>query len=301
MDLAPYTSARIGGPADVLLEVHSKEELVDSVRYLWDRHVAFRILGGGSNVLIADRGVRSVVILNRAREVHFSEDADTPVVVAQSGASLGVISRRAVERGLSGLEWAATIPGTIGGAIVGNAGAHGGDVAGSLILAEILQQDTAQIENFSAEQMDYEYRSSMLKVNPGTGVVLSGTFGLEKASRESTRQRMHGYVQQRKNTQPHGASWGSMFKNPPGDAAGRLIEMAGLKGLRRGDAEISLKHANFFINHGKASASEVAMLILEVQEQVLEKFEIELELEVEMIGDWGYGDGTENVKEKGLN
>lgn len=283
--LAAHTSARIGGPADFLLVVRSSDELEQTVRALWQLAAPFRLLGGGSNVLVADAGVREVVVLNQARNVRFDEGQAAPEVRAESGASLGTVARRAVEKGLSGLEWGVTVPGTIGGAVVGNAGAHGGDTAGSLKMAEILQRD-GHVEPWPAERLEYGYRTSWLKRHPGEAAVLAATFRLERSTPGATRTRAAEHTAQRKATQPPGASMGSMFKNPPGDAAGRLIEAAGLKGARQGEAEISPRHANFFVNRGGASAADVWALIELAREKVAEQFAVRLELEVELIGDW---------------
>lgn len=285
VSLAPYTSARIGGAADVLIEVRSAVELAEAVRGLWKRGLAFRMLGGGSNVLVADAGVREVVLLNRARSKRFEQADSGPLVWAESGASLGTIARQAAERGWSGMEWAAGVPGTLGGAIVGNAGAHGGDMAGSLIMAEILQQDGRQ-ESWPVERLDYGYRSSVLKRNPGP-VVLAGTLRLAPSTQEACKERMREFSAQRERTQPPGASMGSMFKNPAGDYAGRLLDEAGLKGLRIGKASISSKHANFFMNEGSASAQDVLSLIEAARQRVKDEFGVTLELEIELVGDWG--------------
>jgi len=283
--LAPFTSSRIGGPADFLLDVRTRDELRQAFEILWAHEAQAFVLGGGSNVLVADRGVRGVVVLNHARKVVFTDDPPRPKAWAESGASLGSLARRTVERGWAGLEWATTVPGTVGGAVFGNAGAHGGDTAGSLELAEILQRSKGQAE-WPAKDLAYDYRTSWLKRHPGQGVVLSATFGLAESSVEATRERMQAFVAHRKTTQPAGASWGSMFKNPPQDFAGRLIEAAGLKGLREGDAEISLQHANFFVNHGQATAEDVWRLLSTAQRRVEEAFNVRLQMEIERIGDW---------------
>ncbi len=279
--LARNTAARIGGPAEFLLTVHSAAELAGAAEKLWELEIEFRLLGGGSNVLVADHGMSGVVILNQAKEVKFAERH----AWAESGASIGSIARRAVEKGLSGLEWAATVPGTVGGAIVGNAGAHGGDTAGSLDHADVLHRHDGR-GAWDVERLEFDYRSSWLKRNPGQAIVLAGRFGLEPSDPASVRSTVEEYVEYRQQTQPTGASIGSMFKNPGGDHAGRLIEAAGLKGERRGEAEISSKHANFFINHGGATAADVYALIELAQQRVAEKFDVELELEIELLGDW---------------
>ncbi|MGD8760268.1 MAG: UDP-N-acetylmuramate dehydrogenase, partial [Anaerolineales bacterium] len=279
--LAPFTSARIGGPADYLLEVRSEDQLAEALRQLWEWQLPVRVLGGGSNVLVADAGFRGVVVLNKARAVRFEEPENGPRVWAESGASLGVVARRSVDRGWAGLEWAAGIPGTIGGAVVGNAGAHGSDVASCLEMANILQLD-GSVEPWGTDRLLFAYRDSWLKRNPGQAVVLSATFGLERSSKEKTKAAMEKIAAHRKRTQPRGASWGSMFKNPPGDFAGRLIEAAGLKGMQQGQAQISQKHANFFLNLGGATADDAWKLIQIARRSVAEKFGVILELEVEL-------------------
>lgn len=283
--LSRFTSARIGGPADYLLLVRSSRELSQAAGLLWESGLPFRILGAGSNVLVADAGYRGVILINQAREVRFEEGEDGPRVWSESGASFGGIGRRSVERGWSGLEWTASIPGTVGGAVVGNSGAHGGEVADVLKVAEILQRD-GSIEAWPVERLEYGYRTSWFKSHPGEAVVLSATFRLEESSVRQTAAKMAAFVEYRQETQPPGASWGSMFKNPPDDYAGRLIEACGLKGFRQGEAEISHVHANFFINRGRARSTDVMALIEKARQAVAEKFGVELELEVERFGDW---------------
>jgi len=283
--LAPYTSARIGGPADFLVEVRSAGALEAAVRLLWESATPFLILGGGSNALISDRGVRGVVLLNRARAVRFEAEAESPSVWAESGAMLGTIARLAAERGLAGLEWAATVPGTLGGAIVGNAGAYGGDIAGCLMMAEILQHNGLR-ESWRVERLDYGYRTSALKGHGGRFAVLAGCLRLEPSTPEACRAKMQELAERREASQPGGASMGSMFKNPPGDSAGRLIEAVGLKGSRVGGARISEKHANFFLNEGTGTAADVLSLVRTAQEKVAERFGVRLDLEIELLGDW---------------
>lgn len=283
--LARFTSARIGGPADLLILARSADELAEAAMLIWESGVPMRVLGGGSNVLVADAGVRGAVILNQARAVTFQVEAGSPSVHAESGASLGSVARRAVDKGLAGMEWAATVPGTVGGAVVGNAGAHGGDVAGILETAEILQRN-GSVARWPADQLDYGYRDSRFKRSPGQAVVLSADFRLARSTAEATRAKTAEYMAHRQATQPPGASWGSMFKNPAGDRAGRLIEAAGLKGAREGGVEISTLHGNFFINRGRATAAQAWALIARVRAGVEATSGIRLELEVELVGDW---------------
>lgn len=281
--LAPYTSARIGGAADALLTVKSLEELGRAVGFLWEKGLPFFLLGGGSNILVSDRGVREVVILNKAKDLRFQE-SESPQVWAESGAGFGQLAHRAAARGLSGMEWAATVPGTVGGAVYGNAGAFGGDVAHSLVSAEVLTQ--AGRETWAVEQMGYGYRTSRLKRMEEKAVVLAARFSLHSATKEAVSAKIAQLSARRKETQPPGASMGSMFKNPEGDYAGRLIEAAGLKGRRIGSAEISPVHGNFFLNHDNTRAGDVRALIRLARETVEEKTGVRLELEIELIGEW---------------
>jgi len=281
--LAPYTSARIGGPADVLIAVTSADELAETVFQLWEMDIPYVMLGGGSNVLVSDRGVRTLVVLNRAKDVRF-EKGSKPKVRAEAGVVIANLARRAASHGLAGLEWAAAVPGTVGGAVYGNAGAFGGDMAGNLILAELLTENGREF--WPVEKMEYGYRTSVLKQQNLKVVVLSAELRLEHSTKEAVSVKISEFSERRKATQPPGASMGSMFKNPPGDFAGRLIESAGLKGTRIGTAEISPVHANFFINHGQTKAEDVRALVSLAQKTVAEKFGIDLELEIELIGEW---------------
>ncbi len=283
VSLAPYTSARIGGPADVMVTVKSADELAEAVTTLNALGLKFILLGGGSNVLVSDQGVREVVVLNRAKEIRF-DHGDQPKVWAEAGATFSQVSQRAASKGLSGLEWAATIPGSVGGAVYGNAGAFGSDVAHDLISAELLTEQGRA--DWPVEKLGYGYRTSILKRGDVQGIVISAQFRLKNATKEAVSVKIKEFSARRKASQPSGASMGSMFKNPAGDSAGRLIEAAGLKGTRLGNAEISTVHANFFINHGETRASDIRALIELAQKTIEEKFNVKLELEIELVGDW---------------
>ena len=284
VSLAPYTSARIGGLADVLLTADTAAELARIVKLLWKHEMPFTLLGGGSNVLVSDRGVRGVVVLNRAKGVKFNLDDDQPSVTVESGVIFSNLANRCASKGLAGLEWAATVPGTVGGAVYGNAGAFGGDMAGNLISTELLTEN--EKVTFTVEQMGYGNRTSVLKRGEVKAIVLSAELALKNSTKEDATVKIQQFSAHRKATQPPGASMGSMFKNPPGDYAGRLIELAGLKGTRIGNAEISPLHGNFFINHENTKAEDIRALIELVQKTVKEKEGVELELEVELIGEW---------------
>jgi UDP-N-acetylmuramate dehydrogenase len=296
--LARYTTARIGGPADVLVEATSAEDLKDIVMAARQSGVPVTILGGGANVLVSDAGLRGFVIINRARRIEFREHDQ---VWCECGTVLPTLARECVAHGLAGLEWAVGVPGTVGGAVVGNAGAHGRDVAADLHSATILNADNT-VSEWSKEALAFEYRSSKIKrearsrkLAAGSAddalssthyVVLAATFQLTPADPIELSKKADEFNEYRRRTQPPGASMGSMFKNPPGTAAGKLLDQCGLKGTRVGDAEISTVHANFFVNHGQATASDVKALIDLAQRRVKEKFGIELELEIELLGEW---------------
>ena len=283
--LANYTTTRTGGPADALLPVNSLDELAQAVECLWRLEIPFFVLGSGSNVLVSDQGVRGVVVLNRARTVKIDTHHTPPTVWAELGANLGTIARQAALRGLAGLEWAATIPGTVGGAVYGNAGAHGVDMQASLVLAEILHHENGR-ETWPVERLAYQYRSSSLKREHIQVVILAARLKVSPGDQLEIQQKMDEFSTYRRQTQPPGATLGSMFKNPPGDYAGRLIDAAGLKGKRIGEAEISQLHANFFINQGHATASDIHKLIRLTQNTVAQKLKIQLELEIELIGEF---------------
>ena len=217
---------------------------------------------------------------------------------------LSNLAHRCAALGYAGLEWAANVPGTVGGAVYGNAGAFGSDIAHNLKRAEILTP--TGVEWWTVEQLEFGYRSSLLKqmqlyphtnggaipgrtpaiVVQGKAVILSAEFFLSTGSKEQIQGKIDEFTSKRKASQPAGASMGSMFKNPIGDFAGRLIESAGLKGTRIGNAEISSVHANFMINHGQTRAEDVRALIKLAQNSVKEKFGVNLELEIEIIGEW---------------
>jgi UDP-N-acetylmuramate dehydrogenase len=281
--LAPYTSARIGGPADIFITADNVAELVRIVKLLWKHDMPFTILGGGSNVLVSDKGVRGVVILNRAKGVKF-HGGDEPSVLAESGVVFSNLANRCASKGMAGIEWAATVPGTVGGAVYGNAGAFGGDMAGNLISTELLTENGR--ETFSVEQMKYAYRSSVLKRGEVKGIVLSAELRLTNSMKDDVTVKIQQFSAHRKATQPPGASMGSMFKNPEGDYAGRLIDISGMKGTRIGNAEVSPLHGNFFINHGNTRAADIRSLIEKVQKTVKDKQGVDLELEIEFVGEW---------------
>ena len=292
--LSRYTSSRIGGPAEFLVLAESADQLAEMVRTAWRFGLKTFVMGSGSNILVSDVGVRGVVIVNRAQSIEFHEAGDPLTVRAESGAFFGSLAHQCVERGWGGLEWAVPVPGTVGGAVYGNAGAHQGETSRHLRMAEILQPD-GMVRTWTREELAFGYRSSALKRHGldqtngrvPSSVLLAAEFELTPADPQVLQAKVDEFLVRRKRTQPPGASMGSVFKNPPGDHAGRLIEAAGLKGQRIGNAEISAQHANFIINLGGARAADVFALIHRAHDGVKEKFGVDLGLEVELVGEWG--------------
>jgi len=278
--LTRHSSARIGGPADALLVAKTRDDLRTAARLAWKHGIPLTILGGGANVLVSDAGVRGLVIHNRAAQVTFDDVHAT----AESGMGIISLARQCTQNGLSGFEWAVGIPGTLGGAVYGNAGAHGGDMSSVVVNIDMLTPK-GEVTMTNAE-LAFQYRSSILKRERRPCLIESLTLRFIAGVPADIEARMAEFNDHRKRTQPPGATIGSMFKNPPSDYAGRLIEEAGLKGKQAGGAQISEKHANFFLNTGDASAEDVKALIDQARWDVWKKFGVELELEIELVGEW---------------
>jgi UDP-N-acetylmuramate dehydrogenase len=283
--LANLTTAKVGGAARYFLNAVNAAQLAEDVAFLWAEEIPFFILGSGSNILVSDAGVDCVVIHNKANHIHLVEKGDSSYVQAESGAILITAARQAALRGYTGLEWATTIPGTVGGAVYGNAGAYGASMQQHLLLVDILHRGKGCL-SLNTEQMGYSYRSSALKREPGMAVILSARLAIKKGDKERIKELINEFSARRKQTQPPGPCIGSTFKNPAGDSAGRIIDSLGLKGTRVGGVQVSPVHANFFVNEGSASARDYYDLIHLVQRIVEEKTGIKLEPEFELIGDW---------------
>ncbi len=287
--LARYTAARLGGPADFLYIAKDPDysDTLDLLKLAWQRDIPVTVIGGGANVLVSDAGIRGLTIINRAVKIETEVTGDSRIVSASSGTNLIRLARFCQENGLSGLEWAIAVPGTVGGAVVNNAGAHESDIASSLVRARVYEAEGGE-RWYSREELAYDYRYSSLKYRSDRRFFVMGAqFQLCCADRETIKACMEHYNDYRRGTQPPGASLGSIFKNPPGDYAGRLIEAAGLKGQSIGAVQVSPIHANFFVNLGEdASASDYYRLICLVRERVEEAFSVRLELEIQTLGQW---------------
>lgn len=281
--LARHTTLRIGGPAEYFVRVDTRDELIQGVAWGRQQHLSIFILGNGSNILVSDAGIRGLVIENHTDVVSVAEQGEVLLVTAESGASLPGMANRLARQGWRGLEWAIGVPATAGAAVVTNAGAHGGSISDNLIRAEILDAESS-IRWWTNAELQYSYRTSYLKEHPNEYVVLTAEFQLQRDSEMNCIGRMSQYSEHRRRTQPTEPSVGSMFKNPTGDYAGRLIEEAGLRGTQVGKIQVSNVHANFFVNFGGGTAEDVLGLVKLVQERVKKEFGMDLELEIQLVG-----------------
>jgi UDP-N-acetylmuramate dehydrogenase len=281
-----HTSFRIGGPADLYTVAMNAQELVELVRLARAHDMPYLIIGRATNILVADKGVRGLVIENGGQDIRFEDDV---VLYAESGALLGDLARKSAGRGLGGLEWAVGIPGSVGGGIVGNAGAYCGYIGDVMRKATVLVPD-GTVRELSAREMGFGYRTSRFKgqvtKNEKQEVILAAEFTLRPESAQVLVEKMADYTRRRTESQPTEPSAGSIFKRTEQYPAGFLIEQAGLKGMRIGGAQISPKHANFFVNLGGARAADVRALIDLAREQVWKQFGQQLELEIELVGEW---------------
>ncbi|RAP76655.1 UDP-N-acetylmuramate dehydrogenase [Paenibacillus montanisoli] len=279
--LSEYTTWKIGGPADVLIIPNTEDQLVSVVRLLHKHGVQWTNLGRGSNMLVSDKGIRGVVV--QPGEAFDYARFDGTHVHAGAAYSLIKLSVLAGKEGLSGLEFAGGIPGSIGGAVYMNAGAHGSDVSRIFKSADIVLE-TGELVRYGLEDMAFAYRHSCLHERPG--IVIGATFELQQGDRKEITAMTSAYKQRRLQTQPlQMACAGSVFRNPPNDFAARLIQEAGLKGLRNGGAQISPMHANFIVNTGQAKAEDVLTLMETIQSTVKDKFGVELVAEVLVMGE----------------
>jgi UDP-N-acetylmuramate dehydrogenase len=294
--LAKYTSWRIGGPARYFANAATPEELREALAWARERAIEVFVLGGGTNVLARDTGYGGLILRYRSQELRVEDQGDSGRAWIAAGAPMAGTVRKLAGRGWGGLQWAEGLPGTIGGAVFGNAGCYGGDVASALARAWLLIGDA--IEEWPVGRFEYGYRTSALKsddrrptiddsssiVHRPSSIVLAAEFTIHRADGRELAAQMERTAAERKRKTPWGSSCGSVFKNPPGESAGRLIEAAGLKGARVGGAEIAQKHANYIVNLGGASSEDVLRLIEIAREQVFKEFRVELELEVRIVG-----------------
>ena len=278
--LKRYTAWKIGGPADALLEPRNTGELIEAVEKANEFGVPITILGGGTNVLVRDGGIRGLTI--RLAKSLTDVEIEGRQVTADAGVLYPVLANTTAGRGLAGLEFATGIPGTVGGAIYMNAGAYGSETTEVLDWADVFRDHrVVRMEN---GELDLSYRHSALHDNPDW-VVLRAGYTLAPGDPTELKARIKEFRTQRMNGSPNRPSCGSTFKRPPGDFPGRVIEAAGLKGARVGSIEVSPIHANYLVNLGGGTAQEALRLIDYVRQQVNERLGIELEPEVRVIGE----------------
>jgi len=277
--LKKHTTYGIGGPADLMIFPKCKQDLIKVIEIINKNKIQLTILGSGSNVLVSDNGIRGAVISlkNSLKQI----EVDDNILYAECGTMLGKIVKHAVKNNLIGLENLNGVPGTLGGALIMNAGAWGGEISENLIHVEVINSKS-EIQKIQKKDLNFSYRQSSFNKDD---ILLSAKFNLKKADKDIIKENFIEAQSGRKKSQPlNKRSAGSLFKNPKNNSAGKLLDEAGLKGLSIGDAKISEKHANFFINDGDASSRDMLMLIKKAHKEVKDKFNINLSLEVKLIG-----------------
>ena len=276
-----HTTFKVGGPADLYVIPRSEEELVYAIEVCKSQNVPYYVIGNGSNLLVTDKGFRGVII-----EV-YRQMSDITVegncITAYAGALLSKIANTALEHGLTGLEFAHGIPGTLGGAVTMNAGAYDGEMKQVLESATVID-DKGQVRTLSSDELELEYRKSIISRLGYT--VIKATMRLEDGDKEAISAKMKDLMQRRRDKQPlEYPSAGSTFKRPVGHFAGKLIMDAGLRGYQLGGAQVSEKHCGFVINKDHATCQDILDLIHYIQEEVKSKFDVQIEPEVKMIGE----------------
>ena len=277
--LKKHTTYGIGGPADLMIFPKSKQDLIKVIEIINENKIQLTILGSGSNVLVSDNGIRGAVISlkNSLKQI----EVDDNILYAECGTMLGKIVKHAVKNNLIGLENLNGVPGTLGGALIMNAGAWGGEISENLIHVEVINSKS-EIQKIQKKDLNFTYRQSSFNKDD---ILLSAKFNLKKADKDTIKENFIEAQSGRKKSQPlNKRSAGSLFKNPKNNSAGKLLDEAGLKGLSIGDAKISEKHANFFINDGDASSRDMLMLIKKAHKEVKDKFNVNLSLEVKLMG-----------------
>lgn len=280
--MAKHTTFRVGGEADFFVEIGSAEELSNIIKYLKQTDHQYFILGNGSNLLVGDKGYEGVILHLGERFSDVSVDGRS--ITAKAGALLSVVAKTAAKENLSGMEFASGIPGTIGGAVVMNAGAYDGEMK-QIITEVTVMDENGEIMTLDNETMEFGYRTSIIKNRPF--IVLSAKMTLEEGDAEDIRAKMDDFAERRRSKQPlEFPSAGSTFKRPEGYFAGKLIMEAGLRGYRIGGAQVAEKHCGFVINMGNATAADISELMEEVTERVEKQFSVTLEPEVIRLGNF---------------
>jgi UDP-N-acetylmuramate dehydrogenase len=277
--VGPLTTYRVGGRAALLTEINDEADVAAVAQAVASTGVRTLLIGRGSNLLVADAGFPGLAITLGGVFADLGVDAST--VHAGAAVSLPVLARRTAAAGLTGLEWAVGVPGSVGGAVRMNAGGHGSDISETLVAARVVDLATGDDRQMPKDALALGYRASRVRSHD---VVLSATFALAPGDRTASEAQIADIVRWRRENQPGGSNAGSVFTNPPGDSAGRLIDAAGLKGHRVGSAHVSPKHANFFQADEGGSADDVVALIEEVRQLVEERMGVRLEPELRLVG-----------------
>jgi UDP-N-acetylmuramate dehydrogenase len=277
--IGPLTTYRVGGEAAWFVRARSEDDLREAAAFVASEGVPVLVVGNGSNLLVADRGFPGLVVA--LGEGFGGIDIAGAVARAGAGVLLPVLARRTAAASLTGFEWAVGVPGSVGGAVRMNAGGHGSDMSAVVTRYRFVDLEGGPDGEFGAERLDYSYRHSSVAASH---VVVWAEVGLRPGSREESEKEIAEIVRWRRENQPGGQNAGSVFTNPPGDSAGRLIDACGLKGFRVGSAFVSPKHANFFQADERGSADDVHALIKEVQRRVEEATGVRLEPELRLIG-----------------
>jgi UDP-N-acetylmuramate dehydrogenase len=284
--LARHNSWRVGGPAEFFVKARTLDVFRNAIRTARSYGIPCLVLGRGTNLLVADAGVRGLVIVEECDDYTVVERAETALLSAEAGASLPMLATTMSRKGWAGLEWAAGIPSALGSAVVNNSGAHGSCLADIFVRATLIDGGGGE-RTVELSEMDFAYRQSRFKGQPEPrDIILTAELLLSRAEPGLLAERLRKYNEHRRASQPPDPSAGSVFKNPAGDFAGRLIEAAGLKGTCIGGAMISTVHANFFVNTGSATATDMLALIHLAQARVFERFGVQLETEIELVGAW---------------
>ncbi|HJT63989.1 MAG TPA: UDP-N-acetylmuramate dehydrogenase [Candidatus Limnocylindria bacterium] len=280
--LAPLTTLRVGGPADRLVEPRTRDELLAVLEVARLAELPWLVIGNGSDLVVADAGVRGLVIRNRAKSLTI----EGSLVNADAGTPMALLVKRAAAAGLAGLEWGIAVPGTLGGAVWANAGAHGSEIRDVLTVVDAWDPTTGGQHRLPNAECRFGYRESRFKHEPQ--IILSAALELAAGDRPAAvAERIAAFQAQRHATQPLAEqNAGSVFRNPPGDHAGRLIDVAGLKGFRVGTASVSTRHANFIVTDRGGRAADVRQLADEVRRVVRDAAGVQLEYEIEFVGAW---------------
>ena len=277
--LKNLTTFQIGGKAEYFFEAQSKEEIIKTIQMAKQKNLPFFILGGGSNVLFSDKGFKGLVIKTQNSKLKTQNSK----IQAEAGASLKELVSAAAENGLAGLEWATGIPGTVGGAIYGNAAAFSKSMLDIVEKVEIFDSQELKIKNYQSEDCQFDYRKSIFKENKNL-IILSAVLELEKGDKDEINEKIEEFFKYRRERHPlQFPSAGCVFKNPENASAAQLIEKCGLKGKKIGQAQVSEKHANFIINLGEARSQDILELIELIKNKIRNKFGLELEKELEVI------------------